>query len=104
MDEEGRRRFSELIVEGIRTGVLTPQIGLAVMRLVHLDENPDACVGLDAEGDHFSALNPDSLIRFQIVSGNLALELGNFLRTSMPGFHKCEVAVVRRLANAKAAA
>lgn len=93
-DDEGRVRFSELIVEGIRSGVLTPQIGLAVMRLVHLDENHDACVGLDAEGDHFSALNPDSLIRFQIVSGNLALELGNFLRSNMPGFHKCEVGVV----------
>ena len=93
-DDEGRRRFSELIVEGICTGVLTPQIGLAVMRFVQLDENPDACVGLDAEGDHFSALNPDSLIRFQILSGNLAMELGNYLRTNMPGFHKCDVAVV----------
>jgi hypothetical protein len=64
------------------------------MRLVQLDENPDACVGLDAEGDHFSALNPDSLIRFQILSGNLAMELGNYLRSNMPGFQKCEVAVV----------
>ena len=93
-DEEGRRRFSDLIVEGIRCGILTPQIGLAVMRLVQLDENPEACVGLDAEGDHFSALNPDSLIRFQILSGNLAMELGNYLRANMPGFEKCEVAVV----------
>jgi len=93
-DEEGRRRLSELIVDGINSGVLTPQIGLAVMRLVQLDENPDACVGLDAEGDHFSALNPDSLIRFQILSGNLAMELGNYLRSNMPGFQKCEVAVV----------
>ena len=93
-DEEGRRRFSELIVDGIGRGILTPQIGLAVMRLVQMNENPDACVGLDAEGDHFSALNPDSLIRFQILSGNLAVELGNYLRTMMPGFEKCEVAVV----------
>lgn len=93
-DDEGRQRLSESIVEGIRSGVLTPQIGLAVMRLVQLDENPDACVGLDAEGDHFSALNPDSLIRFQILSGNLALELENHLRASLPGFQKCEVAVV----------
>ena len=93
-DEEGRRRFSELIVEGIGRGILTPQIGLAVMRLVQINENPNACVGLDAEGDHFSALNPDSLIRFQILSGNLAVELGNYLRTTMPGFEKCEVAVV----------
>lgn len=94
MDDQGRRRFSEFIVDGIARGVLTPQIGLAVMRLVQMDENPDACVGLDAEGDHFSALNPDSLIRFQILSGNLAVELGNYLRTNMPGFEKCEVAVV----------
>jgi hypothetical protein len=93
-DDEGRRRLSELIVDGINSGILTPQIGLAVMRLVQLDENPDACVGLDAEGDHFSALNPDSLIRFQILSGNLAMELGNYLRSNMPGFQKCEVAVV----------
>ena len=93
-DDEGRQRFSESIVEGIRSGVLTPQIGLAVMRLVQLDENPDACVGLDAEGDHFSALNPDSLIRFQILSGNLAMELENHLRARLPGFQKCEVAVV----------
>ena len=93
-DEEGRRRLSELIVDGINSGILTPQIGLSVMRLVQLDENPDACVGLDAEGDHFSALNPDSLIRFQILSGNLAMELGNYLRSNMPGFQKCEVAVV----------
>jgi hypothetical protein len=93
-DEEGRRRLSALIVDGINSGILTPQIGLAVMRLVQLDENPDACVGLDAEGDHFSALNPDSLIRFQILSGNLAMELGNYLRSNMPGFQKCEVAVV----------
>ena len=94
LDEDGRRIFSERLVEGIRQGVLSPQIGLAVIRLVQMDENPDACVGLDAEGDHFSALNPDSLIRFQILSGNLALELGGFLRSGTPGFEKCEVAVV----------
>lgn len=93
-DEESRRRFSELIVDGIGRGILTPQIGLAVMRLVQINENPEACVGLDAEGEHFSALNPDSLLRFQILSGNLAVELGNYLRTMMPGFEKCEVAVV----------
>jgi hypothetical protein len=93
-DDEGRRRFSQLIVEGIRSGVLSPQIGLAVMRLEQIDENPDACVGLDAEGDHFSALNPDSLIRFQILSKNLAMELENYLRANMPGFQKSDVAVV----------
>lgn len=94
LDEDGRRIFSERLVEAIRKGLLSPQIGLAVIRLVQMDENPDACVGLDAEGDHFSALNPGSLIRFQILSGNLALELGGFLRSGMPGFEKCEVAVV----------
>ena len=93
-DDEGRQRLSESIVDGIRSGVLTPQIGLAVMRLVQLDENPGACVGIDAEGDHFSALNPDSLIRFQILSGNLAMELENHLRARLPGFQRCEVAVV----------
>lgn len=94
LDEEGRRIFSERLVAGIRKGLLSPQIGLAVIRLVQIDENHDACVGLDAEGDHFSALNPGSLIRFQILSGNLAIELGGFLRSGMPGFENCEVAVV----------
>jgi hypothetical protein len=93
-DEEGRQLFSERLVKAIGEGLLTPQIGLAVMRFVQMDENPDACVGLDAEGDHFSALHPDSLIRFQILSGNLAIELGSFLRSGLPGFEKCEVAVV----------
>jgi hypothetical protein len=93
-DEEGRQRLSESIVDGIRSGVLTPQIGLAIMRLVQFNENPDACVGLEAEGNHFSSLNPDSLIRFQILSGNLAMELENHLRARLPGFQKCEVAVV----------
>ena len=93
-DEEGRRIFSDYLVKALSQGLLTPQIGLAVIRLVQMDENPDACVGLDAEGDHFSALNPDSLTRFQILSGNLAIELGGFLRSTMRGFEKCEVTVV----------
>lgn len=93
-DEEGRQIFSELLVKALSLGLLTPQIGLAVIRLVQMDENPDACVGLDAEGDHFSALSPDSLTRFQILSGNLAIELRGFLRSNMRGFEKCEVNVV----------
>lgn len=93
-DEEGRRIFSEHLVKALSQGVLTPQIGLAVIRLVQMDENPNACLGLDAEGDHFSALNPDSLTRFQILSSNLANELGGFLRSTMRGFEKCEVTVV----------
>ena len=74
--------------------MLTPQIGLSVMKIVQIDQDWDACIRLDAEGDHFSALNPDSLIRFQILSGNLAMELGHFLRGNVPGFEKCKVSVV----------
>ena len=93
-NEDGLVTFSERIVNGIRSGVLTPQIGLAVMKIMILDQDWDACIRLDAEGDHFSALHPDSLIRFQILSGNLALELGNFLRGNVPGFEKCRVSVI----------
>ena len=93
-DSEGLHRFSERIVRGIHTGVLTPQIALAVMKIVTIDQDWDACIRLDAEGDHFSALNPDSLIRFQILSGNLAVELGHFLRGNVPGFEKCRVEIV----------
>ena len=93
-DEDGRQIFSEHLVKALSLGLLTPQIGLAVIRLVQMDENPDACVGLDAEGDHFSTLNPDSLTRFQILSGNLSNELGGFLRSNIRGFEKCEVTVV----------
>lgn len=93
-DAEGLGRFSERIVHGIHRGLLTPQIGLAVMKIIPVSLDWDACIRIDAEGDHFSVLNPDSLIRFQILSGNLAVELGNFLRENVPGFQKCEVAVV----------
>lgn len=93
-DSEGLHRFSDRIVKGIHSGVLTPQIGLAVMKIVDVDQDWDACIRLDAEGDHFSALNPGSLIRFQILSGNLAVELGHFLRGNVSGFENCRVAIV----------
>ncbi len=90
-DTEGLRILSARIVSGILNGILTPQIGLAALKILRIESEWSACIRLDEEGDHFSTLNPDSLIRFQILGENLAKELGHFLRANIPGFEKCRV-------------
>lgn len=92
--EENLKVFSERIVQGIRSGELTPHLALVVIKFARLDREWNACIRLDEEGDHFSALNPDSLIRFQILGENLTGELRQFLRAHVPGFQKCQVEVV----------
>lgn len=92
-DDEGLRILSARLVSGILNGTLTPQIGLAALKILRIDSEWSACIRLDEEGDHFSTLNPDSLIRFQILGENLANELGHFLRSHIPGFEKSRVAV-----------
>ena len=92
-NEENLRIFSERIVEGVRMRQLTPQIGMVAIKIARIDSEWNSCIRLDDEGDHFSTLNQDSLIRFQILGGNLAAELSQFLRSNVPGFEKCEVAV-----------
>jgi len=51
-------------------------------------------IDLDAEGDHYSPLNPECLTRLQILGKKLAFELENYLRTSLAGFEKCRIATL----------
>lgn len=97
VDRQGRLALSAKIVEGIQTGLLNPQLAFAVMHLVALPNTPPLPINFDSEGDHYSALNPESLIRIQILGGNLALELQAYLRHVLEGFHKCRVCVVPAL-------
>jgi hypothetical protein len=90
--EENLRFFSDRILHGIRFGTLTPQIAMAAIKIARIDGECNSCIRLNEEGDHFSALNQDSFIRFQILGANLAKELAAFLRSNVPGFEKCDVA------------
>jgi hypothetical protein len=92
--DENLRFFSDRIVSGIRSGELAPQMAMVAIKIARLDREWNACIRLDDEGDHFSALNQDSLIRFQILGGNLTEQLCQFLRANVPGFEKCRVDVV----------
>ncbi len=93
MDEEGRMNFSQNVVSGIRDGLISPQIGLVAMRFVSYAQMPPPFLGLYAEGDHFSAVNPEAMMRFQILGQNLATELQNHIRTGVPGFEKCRIEI-----------
>lgn len=97
VDHQGRLALSTKIVEGIQAGFLNPQLAFAVMHLAALPNTPPLPINFDSEGDHYSALNPESLIRIQILGGNLALELQAYLRHAVEGFHKCRVCVVPAL-------
>jgi len=96
-DHNGRLALSAKIVEGIHTGLLNPQLAFAVMHLAALPDTPPLPINFDSEGDHYSALNPESLMRIQILGGNLAMELESYLRQSVDGFRKCRVRVVPAL-------
>jgi hypothetical protein len=90
-DEEGRLAFSRRIVSGIREGLLDPQLAAAVMRPgIHPGE-VRITIDLEAEGDHYSPLNPDCLIRIQILGRKLADELEHHLRSTLEGFENCRI-------------
>ena len=97
IDQQGRLALSSKIVEGIQSGLLNPQLAFAVMHLAPLPNTPPLPINFDSEGDHYSALNPESLIRIQILGGNLALELQAYLRSAVEGFNKCRISVVPAL-------
>jgi hypothetical protein len=96
-DHAGHVAFSAKIVEGIQSGLLNPQLAFAVMHLSPMADAPPLPINFDSEGDHYSALNPESLIRIQILGGNLAMELETYLRQSVEGFAACGVRVVPAL-------
>lgn len=96
-DNEGRLALSSKIVEGIQTGLLNPLLAFAVMHLAPLPDTPSMPIDFDSEGDHYSSLNPENLIRIQILGENLALELQSYLRLEVEGFDKCRVRIVPAL-------
>lgn len=96
-DNEGRLALSSKVVEGIRSGLLNPLLAYAVMHLAPLPDSPPMTIDFDSEGDHYSALNPENLIRIQILGENLALELQSYLRLEVEGFDKCRVRIVPAL-------
>jgi hypothetical protein len=96
-DNEGRLAFSSKVVEGIRSGLLNPLLAFAVMHLAPLPGTPPMLIDFDSEGDHYSTLNPENLIRVQILGENLALELQSYLRLELEGFDKCRVRIVPAL-------
>ncbi len=93
-DQRGRLALSSKVVEGIHSGLLNPQLAFAVMHLAPLPNTPPLPINFDSEGDHYSALNPESLTLIQILGGNLALELQAYLRSVVEGFGKCRVSMV----------
>ena len=86
--------FSRKIVSGIRDGILDPRLAAAVMRPSVLPGRVRITIDLDAEGDHYSPLNPECLTRLQILGKKLAFELETHLRTSLDGFEKCRIATL----------
>jgi hypothetical protein len=96
-DNEGRLALSSKVVEGIRSGLLNPLLAFAVMHLASLPDSSSMSIDFDSEGDHYSALNPENLIRIQILGENLALELQSYLRLEVEGFDKCRVRIVPAL-------
>lgn len=96
-DNEGRLALSSKIIEGIQTGLLNPLLAFAVMHLAPLPDTPSMPIDFDSEGDHYSSLNPENLIRIQILGENLALELQSYLRLEVEGFDKCRVRIVPAL-------
>ena len=96
-DQEGRLALSSKIVEGFQSGLLNPLLAFAVMHLAPLPDTPPLPIDFDSEGDHYSALNPENLIRIQILGENLVLELQSFLRLAVKGFDKCRVCIVPAL-------
>ena len=91
VDEEGRLEFSRKIVSGIRTGVLDPRLAATVMRPTCVPDQVQITIDLDAEGDHYSPLNPDFLTKLQILDKNLAKQLEGNLRSQVTGFEECEI-------------
>ncbi len=91
VDEEGRLEFSRVIVMGIRNGILDPRLAAAVMRPTCIPDQAQVTVDLDAEGDHYSQLNPEFLTKFQILGKNLATQLETHLRSQLTGFEECEI-------------
>lgn len=91
VDEEGRLEFSRKIVAGIRSGLLDPRLAAAVMRPTCVPEQVQVTIDLDAEGDHYSPLNPEFLTKLQILGQNLAKQLEGHLRSQVTGFENCEI-------------
>lgn len=92
MDEEGRLEFSRKIVTGIRSGLLDPKLSAAVMRPTCIPDQVQITIDLEAEGDHYSPLNPEFLTKLQILGKNLAVQLQGHLRSNVTGFENCEIA------------
>lgn len=91
VDEEGRLEFSRKIVAGIRSGLLDPRLAAAVMRTTCVPDQVQVTIDLDAEGDHYSPLNPEFLTKLQILGQNLATQLQNHLRSQVTGFENCGI-------------
>ncbi len=91
IDDKSRLIFSRKIVEGIRSGELDPLLAAAVMRPTCLPDQAPVTIDLEAEGDHYSPLNPECLTRLQILGCQLASQLETYLRSSVAGFEKCHV-------------
>lgn len=93
-DDNSGLEFSRKVVSGIRHGDLDPRLAAAVMRPSVVPGKVRVTIDLDAEGDHYSPLNPECLTRLQILGKKLAFELENYLRTSLAGFEKCRIATL----------
>lgn len=94
LDDEPGLDFSRKVVNGIRNGDLDPRLAAAVMRPSIVPGRVRVTIDLDAEGDHYSPLNPECLTRLQILGKKLAFELENYLRSSLAGFEKCRIATL----------
>jgi len=93
-DGDSGLEFSRKVVNGIRNGDLDPRLAAAVMRPSVVPGRVRVTIDLDAEGDHYSPLNPECLTRLQILGKKLAFELETYLRTSLAGFEKCRIATL----------
>lgn len=92
-DEETRSIFSHQIVSGIHDRLLDPELASVVMFPASFSDQSRLSIDLDAEGDQYTSLHPQSLTRVQILGSQLVNQLQSHLRQFVPGFENCLVSI-----------
>lgn len=92
-DAELLAQVSALIIEGVRSGELNPKLAMCVIRAPGFGGDIRPVIDLDTEGDHYSTLQPENVLRLQILGSNLAAELEANLRSKIPSLSDCRVAL-----------
>ena len=92
-DAELLGQVSTLVIQGVRSGELNPKLAMCVIRAPGFGGDIRPVIDLDTEGDHYSTLQPENVLRLQILGSNLAAELESTLRSKIPALKDCRVAL-----------